>query len=183
MSLLLTKSCEYALLVSIQQGKFEWERETSIEVETELDLKLPSSIDDLIPQNTQISCSANIERDGSCDFNVSLVYFVSSKQLGRLRKERAQTTIRVRQRGKEGGKKEVDRLQLSIVEAKEVVPKSAHQLDHIYKFVADKGHWQTLSSGAEIGMGLFYVAMPESQPAKGTLASTRVSTPCIELRS
>ncbi|KAG1468462.1 hypothetical protein G6F56_003815 [Rhizopus delemar] len=186
MSLLLTKSCEYALLVTIQQGRYFKSDNESIQVETELDLKLPSSINDLIPHNTKItSPSANIERDGTCDFNVSLVYFVSSKQLVRLRKERAKAIIRTRRIYKDQKMKLVDTIQLPITEAKEVVPKSAHQLDHIYKFVADKGAWCTLSSQEQLKVGLFYVAMPDSSNSGGGGGGTitRVSTPCIELRS
>ncbi|KAG1058108.1 hypothetical protein G6F43_000100 [Rhizopus delemar] len=182
MSLLLTKSCEYALLVTIQQGQYFEYDNYSIKVETELDLKLPCSVDDLIPQDTLISSpSANIQTNGTCTFNVSLVYFLSTKQLIRLRREGAATTLSIKKVFNDSLSTTMDKIQLSVSEAKEVIPKSAHHLDHIYKFVADKGDWCKLSSGNEqLKLGLFYVAMPDTATTNST---SRVNTPCIELRS
>ncbi|ORE09206.1 hypothetical protein BCV72DRAFT_68699 [Rhizopus microsporus var. microsporus] len=175
MSLLLTKTCEYALLVTIQQGRHFNSNDQSIQVETELDLKLPSSINDLIPQNTKISTpSANIETDGTCTFNVSLVYFISTKQLIRLRKDKATTRIYIK-----NDHSLLNSFSLPISEAREVVPQSAHKLEHIYKFVADKGVWCSMpESQQELKIGLFYVAMPDT-----TKDIPTVTTPCIELRS
>ncbi|KAG0886872.1 hypothetical protein G6F15_002970 [Rhizopus arrhizus] len=186
MSLLLTKSCEYALLVTIQEGRYFKNDDYSIKVETELDLRLPSSINDLIPQDTLISSpSVNIQTDGTCAFHVSLVYFISSKQLVRLRKEKATTTLYIKKVYKDSSlaAEIMDKIQLSISEAKEVVSKSAHHLEHIYKFVADKGDWCQITRGGkeQVKVGLFYVAMPDT--AANTNSTSRVSTPCIELRS
>ncbi|EIE85310.1 hypothetical protein RO3G_10020 [Rhizopus delemar RA 99-880] len=186
MSLLLTKTCEYALLVTIQEGRYFKSDDYSIKVETELDLKLPSSINDLIPQDTLISSpSVNIQTDGTCAFHVSLVYFISSKQLVRLRKEKATTTLYIKKVYKDSSPATeiMDKIQLSISEAKEVVSKSAHHLEHIYKFVADKGDWCQITRGGkeQVKVGLFYVAMPDT--AANTNSTSRVSTPCIELRS
>ncbi|KAI8348840.1 hypothetical protein EDC96DRAFT_448684 [Choanephora cucurbitarum] len=167
MSLLLTKTCEYAILITIQQ------------VETELDLKLPPSIDDLIPQKTTISThKAKVDSHGNCAFNISLVYYVSFKQLIRLRKLNATTTLTVHQTNKSGQLPPASAA-LTMAEAKEVVPQAGHKLDQIYKFVSDKGSWCSLShTQQQLKAGLFYVAMPDTNPTVAV-----ASTPSIQLRS
>ncbi|EPB84774.1 hypothetical protein HMPREF1544_08496 [Mucor circinelloides 1006PhL] len=174
MSLLLTKTCEYAILVTIQQGR-SFAKNATIKVETELDLKLPPSINDLIPQNTIISTPATkSDKSGNCTFNQSLVYYVSWKQLQRLRKLDATTTLHVYEN------KQLFDLTFSISEAKEVVHQSGHKLDQIYKFVSDKGAWCSIQNATEnqqLKAGLFYVQMPDNNNA------ISVTTPSIQLRS
>ncbi|OAD06270.1 hypothetical protein MUCCIDRAFT_155283, partial [Mucor lusitanicus CBS 277.49] len=174
MSLLLTKTCEYAILVTIQQGR-SFARNATVKVETELDLKLPPSINDLIPQNTIIATPATkSDASGNCTFNQSLVYYVSWKQLQRLRKLDATTTLHVHEN------KQRFALTFSISEAKEVVHQAGHKLDQIYKFVADKGAWCSIQNATEnqqLKAGLFYVQMPDNNNA------ISVTTPSIQLRS
>ncbi|KAG2230609.1 hypothetical protein INT48_009599 [Thamnidium elegans] len=162
MSLLLTKTCEYAILVSIQQ---------------ELDLKLPPSIDDLIPTKTLISSPiSKVDSNGTCSFNVSLVYFVSFKQLSRLRRNEATATLTIKSLDSDNSK-----LTLLVSEAKEVIPQSEHKLDHIYKFVSDKGAWCTIpKTRQQLKVGLFYVAMPDNHSSNNSIV---LNTPCIQLRS
>ncbi|KAI8077347.1 uncharacterized protein B0P05DRAFT_544690 [Gilbertella persicaria] len=169
MSLLLTKTCEYAILISLQQGR-HFKGET-IKIETELDLKLPPSIDDLIPQKTSITTPpTKIDPEGNCSFNISLVYYVSFKQLTRLRKLNATITLKVQLDHHQ------TELKLSMSDAKEVVPQSGHKLDQIYKFVSDKGSWCTLADKQQLKVGLFYVAMPDTN----TIVA---NTPSMQLRS
>ncbi|KAI7892656.1 uncharacterized protein EV154DRAFT_504406 [Mucor mucedo] len=177
MSLLLTKTCEYAILVTIQQGRY-FQTDATIKIETELDLKLPPSIDDLIPTKTNI-CSppSKVDNHGNCSFNVSLVYFVSHKQLTRLRRNEATMSICVKKEDKHNNK-----IVFLIADAKEVIPQSEHKLDHIYKFVADKGAWCTIAkTRQQLKVGLFYVAMPDNNHSSNN--SIVLNTPCIQLRS
>jgi hypothetical protein len=144
-------------------------------VETELDLKLPPSINDLIPQNTIISTpTTKSDKTGNCTFNLSLVYYVSWKQLQRLRKLDATTTLHIYENNK------LFNHMFSISEAKEVVHQSGHKLDQIYKFVSDKGAWCSIQNATEnqqLKAGLFYVQMPDNNNA------ISVNTPSIQLRS
>ncbi|KAI8642658.1 hypothetical protein BD408DRAFT_387007 [Parasitella parasitica] len=174
MSLLLTKTCEYALLITIQQGRC-FAKNATIRVETELDLKLPASISDLIPNKTIISTPTTMsDSTGSCAFNLSLVYYVSWKQLQRLRKLDATTTLHVHENDT------LFDLVFTMSEAKEVVHQSGHKLDQIYKFVSDKGAWRSIQSATEnqqLKAGLFYVQMPDTNNA------ISANTPSIQLRS
>ncbi|KAI9353148.1 hypothetical protein BD770DRAFT_474337 [Pilaira anomala] len=182
MSLLLTKTCEYAILVSIQQGRY-FQTDTTLKIETELDLKLPASIDDLIPTKTIISSPvAKVDSNGTCSFNVSLVYFVSYKQLSRLRRNEATTTLSVnRVDSLTNNYHQNNKLTLLVSEAKEVIPQSEHKLDHIYKFVSDKGAWCTIpKTRQQLKVGLFYVAMPDNHGSNNSIV---LNTPCIQLRS
>ncbi|KAI8390365.1 hypothetical protein BD560DRAFT_362230 [Blakeslea trispora] len=170
MSLLLTKTCEYAILITIQQGRY-FDQIDTVRVESELDLKLPPSIDDLIPQKTTISTPlTKVDCHGNCTFNASLVYYVSLKQLTRLRKLNATTTLTVPQTGTS--------LSFTMADAKEVVPQAGHKLDQIHKFVSDKGSWCSLSHTQQLKVGLFYVAMPDTNTPTAV-----ASTPSIQLRS
>jgi hypothetical protein len=204
MSLLLTKTCEYAILVSIQQGTAYKYTETqptaltilfylgryfptreSYKIETELDLKLPPSIDDLIPTKTIISSPVQkVDVNGHLFFNVSLVYFVSFKQLQRLRRNDATTTLTIKRVSATTEKEGNNKLLFSISEAKEVIPQSQHKLDHIYKFVSDKGAWYTIpENGQQLKVGLFYVAMPDNTGLSSSAGSVIINTPSIQLRS
>lgn len=150
---------------------------TSIKIETELDLKLPPSIDDLIPTKTLLSSPiTKVDPNGTCSFNVSLVYFVSFKQLSRLRRNEATAILTIKSLDSDNSK-----LTLLVSEAKEVIPQSEHKLDHIYKFVSDKGAWCTIpKTRQQLKVGLFYVAMPDNH---GSSNSIVLNTSCIQLRS
>ncbi|CAO3640131.1 unnamed protein product [Mucor hiemalis] len=192
MSLLLTKTCEYAILVSIQQGRYFSVNNNgapySVKIEAELNLKLPPSIEDLIPTRTILhSPPSKVDTNGNCTFNISLVYFVSFKQLQRLRRTNAKTTIRVLKIDSEGASQtSTSSLQFSVSEAKEVIPQSQHKLDQIYKFVLDKGAWFTTpKTRQQIRVGLFYVAMPDNTGNNSSVTSNSsvLITPSIQLRS
>lgn len=196
MSLLLTKTCEYAILVSIQQGRYFSVNNNgapySVKMEAELDLKLPPSIEDLIPTRTILhSPAAKVDTNGNCSFNISLVYFVSFKQLQRLRRTDAKTTLKLIKINSEGTAQLCDSssfLQFSLSEAKEVIPQSQHKMDQIYKFVLDKGAWHTIpKTRQQVRVGLFYVAMPDNNSNSTSTSSSSsnsvLNTPSIQLRS
>jgi hypothetical protein len=145
-------------------------------------LKLPASINDLIPPDTTIySQAVKVTSDGQCQLNASLAYLVSSKLLQRLRKSEAKVVLTIQQVSTSGkilnNSDNNNTLHFSIAEAKEVVPQSPHKMDHIYNFIADKGAWCSLgNNNTELKAGIFFVAMPDN-------TKTIVHTPFIELKS
>ncbi|CEP18793.1 hypothetical protein [Parasitella parasitica] len=150
-------------------------KNATIRVETELDLKLPASISDLIPQKTVISTpTTKSDSSGNCTFNISLVYFVSWKQLQRLRKLDATATLHVYENDT------LFDLEFTMSEAREVAHELGHKLDQIRRFVSDKGAWCSIQNAAEnkqLKAGLFYVKMPDTNNA------ISANTPSIQLRS
>lgn len=168
------------IIITTTTGRY-FQTDTTIKIETELDLKLPPSIDDLIPTKTNLSSPvAKVDSNGTCSFNVSLVYFVSYKQLSRLRRNEATTTLSVNRVDSLTNNNNC-KLTLLVSEAKEVMPQSEHKLDHIYKFVSDKGAWYTIpKTRQQLKVGLFYVAMPDNHSSNNSIV---LNTPCIQLRS
>ena len=150
-------------------------------------MKLPPSIEDLIPTNTVITSPATkVDSNGNCLFNVSLVYYVSFKQLQRLKRSDAKTTLSLVKINHDATteKDKNDQLLFSISDAKEVLYQSQHKLDYIYNFVADKGAWYTIQkTRQQLKVGLFYVAMPDNNNNFSSNSSMISNSPSIQLRS
>ncbi|KAI8371791.1 uncharacterized protein BYT42DRAFT_581574 [Radiomyces spectabilis] len=178
MSLLLTKTCEYAILVAIQQGRnFSHSAEHDISVQSKLELLLPSSVDDLIPPTTVISTApAPIARDGTVSFHTTLAYLVSSKLLHRLRANDAHISLNVGKLDLEASRQVMGTMKLQLSTAKMVVQRNGpKRMEQVNEFVVDKGVWHSLSNRKEqIKAGIFIVAMRDKKPALSSIADTKL---------
>ncbi|CDH57228.1 predicted protein [Lichtheimia corymbifera JMRC:FSU:9682] len=189
MSLLLTRTCEYAILVALQKGRyFSHSTEHDICIQSKLELRLPAAVDDLIPPTTIISTPpATISREGTVTLNTTLAYLISTKLLQRLRTHDAEITLTVDAVGVDAGQQRIGTARLRVSEAKMVVHHGGH-MDKVNRFVADRGDWQTLSDGRrnkeQLKAGLFIVAMPteKSQQASPAMAPSP-SSALLELKS
>ncbi|KAF7721750.1 hypothetical protein EC973_004167 [Apophysomyces ossiformis] len=190
MSLLLTTTCDYAILVAIQQGRhFTHSEEHDIYVQSKLELLLPKPVDDLIPPTTVISTApATIDHHGCVRFQTTLAYLVSTKLLNRLRTYDALITLTVSALSLDANMSDLGSIRLHLSGAKMVVQHHGQrQLDELNQFVMDKGAWQTISNRREqIKAGLFIVAMPENnktQAPRPTMTKfvDAASEPSLEL--
>lgn len=142
-----------------------------------MDLKLPPSIDDLIPSSTTIQTQVlQIDDNGEFSSDSPLVYYISFKQLQRLRKVNSNITLSICQNDT------LDKLIFSMSDAKEVVyNQTSKKLDQIYQFVSDKGHWyKVIGQQKELKIGLFYVQMPDNNNSS---SNNSVAGSFIHIRS
>ncbi|KAI8994605.1 hypothetical protein BDB01DRAFT_773384 [Pilobolus umbonatus] len=182
MSLLLTKTCEYVLIIVLEEGRYFDTDTYSIRVNAELDLKLPPTIDDLLPMKTTISTESTKIENGHCSFiTPPLAYFISHKQFRRLRKTDAKITLTLYKNTEDSP---ISSLLFPIYEAKEVIKKQEHKMDIIYQFVSDKGAWMTLPKRKEqIKVGFYYVSMHDykkndTNKNRATHSNTNTNTSC-----
>lgn len=171
MSLLLTRTCEYAILVALQKGRyFSHSTEHDICIQSKLELRLPAAVDDLIPPTTIISTPpTSISREGTVTLNTTLAYLISAKLLQRLRTHDAEITLTVDAVGVDAGQQRIGTTRLRVSEAKMVVHHGGH-MDKVNRFVADRGEWQTLSDGRrnkeQLKAGLFIVLCQQKRHNK-----------------
>ncbi|KAL0078476.1 hypothetical protein J3Q64DRAFT_1646050 [Phycomyces blakesleeanus] len=165
MSLLLTTTCDYALLVAIQQGRhFLPRNDDDVCIESKLELRLPEAVDDLILPTTIISTRpATIDPDGQVIFRTTLAYLVSTKLLSRLRTYNAHVLLTISTLSADCTRTPLGVVRLQLSSAKMVVQRHGQrQLHEVNRFVVDKGAWQPLPSREEqVKAGLFIVAMPD----------------------
>ncbi|KAG0176833.1 hypothetical protein DFQ29_005578 [Apophysomyces sp. BC1021] len=185
MSILLTTTCDYAILVAIQQGRhFSHSEEHDICIQSKLELLLPKPVDDLIPPTTIINTApATIAADGSVHFQTTLVYLVSTKLLSRLRTYNAQISLTISSLSVDASSSNLGTIRLHLSGAKMVVQHHGQrQLNEVNQFVVDKGAWQSIPNRREqIKAGLFIVAMPDKKQQQPKYDAA--SEPSLELRS
>ncbi|KAI8146070.1 hypothetical protein BJV82DRAFT_501710, partial [Fennellomyces sp. T-0311] len=177
MSLLLTKTCEYAILVAVQQ-------EHDICVQSKLELRLPAAVDDLIPPTTIISTPPTpISREGTVTFDTTLAYLISAKLLHRLRTYNAEITLTASSVSADAAQQRIGTLSLSVPDAKMVVHHGA-QMDKVNRFVVDRGDWRSLlpdNRKEQLKAGLFIVSMPDKKSLSSS--SSFSSSYNMELKS
>ncbi|KAI9311422.1 hypothetical protein BX666DRAFT_1881825 [Dichotomocladium elegans] len=186
MSLLLTRTCEYAILVSLQKGRFfSHSTEHDIFIQSKLELHLPAAVDDLIPPASLISSApVPISREGNVEFNTTLAYLISTKLLQRLREHDCEISLLVKSVTTDAREKTLGTFCLRVAEAKMVVHRGpAAGMDKVNRFVADRGEWQKLEKGEEVKAGLFIVAMPNEKNASGSGAGVTNATRSSSVRS
>ncbi|KAI9288874.1 hypothetical protein BC943DRAFT_267297, partial [Umbelopsis sp. AD052] len=169
MTLLLTKTCHYAVLVAIEEGA--------------LNLVLPSVVDDLIPPATLIN-SVPVSTHSRPAWRTTLAYFVSAKLLRRLRKQGAQVRLDVATLSLDSRHEVMGTVSLDVKDAKMVLMKDGkRELREVEAYVVDKGNWLPLSPPAgaktspssrnpEIKAGLFVLDMPQAVSDLAARSST-----------
>ncbi|KAI8062496.1 hypothetical protein BC940DRAFT_308765 [Gongronella butleri] len=184
MTLLLTKSCDYALLVAIEEGKHfssPADDDKDLFIHSRLDLPMPEPMEDLIPPPTLITTQP-IPLSSAPQWQTTLVYFLSSKILRRLRQHGASVKMQILTLSVDGDTEVVGRVDLPLDAAKVVVMKDGKRpLSCVKDYVIDKGAWHPLraatrtptngqihATNPKIKVGLFVVDMPP--PAGATNA-------------
>ncbi|KAH8554160.1 hypothetical protein BGW37DRAFT_409848, partial [Umbelopsis sp. PMI_123] len=170
MTLLLTKTCHYAVLVAIEEGA--------------LNLVLPSVVDDLIPPATLIN-SVPVSTNARPAWRTTLAYFVSAKLLRRLRKQGAQVRLDVATLSLDSRHEVMGTVSLDVKDAKMVLMKDGkRELREVEAYVVDKGNWLPLSPptgtksillspNPEIKAGLFVLDMPQAvNPSKSSSSTS-----------
>ncbi|KAI9018046.1 hypothetical protein CLU79DRAFT_761451 [Phycomyces nitens] len=180
MSLLLTTTCDYALLVAIQQGRhFLPRNDDDVCIESKLELRLPEAVDDLILPTTIISTRpATIDPDGQVIFRTTLAYLVSTKLLSRLRTYNAHVLLTISTLSADCTRTSLGVVRLQLSTAKMVVQRHGQrQLHEVNRFVVDKGSWQPLPSREEqVKAGLFIVAMPDHYRSTSKATSSMMAS-------
>ncbi|KAI7859039.1 hypothetical protein BDC45DRAFT_601932 [Circinella umbellata] len=181
MSLLLTRTCEYAILVAVQQGRhFSHSADHDICVQSKLELRLPAAVDDLIPPTTIISTPpTSILRDGTVLFDTTLAYLISTKLLQRLRTHNAEINLTANSVGSDATQQRIGTISLSVADAKMVVHHGGH-MDKVNRFVVDRADWRSLSPDnnrkEQLKAGLFIVSMPDKKGNNLSSASSSFSS-------
>lgn len=179
MSLLLTKNCHYAILVAIEDGQnFIGQGDKDTYVTSRLNLKLPRPVDDLIPPTTLLSTKPTILTDKP-EWRTTLVYFVSSQILHRLRKRQAQVTLDVNTLAEEGTREVLGSVVLKMEDARIVMQRGKQDITQIQEFVNDKGTWLHLNENtrSKIKVGLFITVMPQNTDAVDKKFGTPLQRP------
>ncbi|KAI9266676.1 hypothetical protein BDA99DRAFT_506407 [Phascolomyces articulosus] len=188
MSLLLTRTCEYAILVAVQQGRhFSHSANHDICIQSKLELRLPAAVDDLIPPTTIISTPpTSISRDGTVFFDTTLAYLISTKLLQRLRTHNAEINLTVNSVASDATQQRIGTLSLSVADAKMVVHHGGH-MEKVNRFVVDRGDWRSLSPDnnrkEQLKAGLFIVSMPDKKSLSSTSSSCSTSFNNMEIKS
>lgn len=167
MSLLLTKNCHYAILVAIEDGQhFVAQEDKDVYIASRLNLKLPRPVDDLIPPTTLISTKPTILTDKP-QWRTTLVYYVSSQILHRLRKRQAQVTLEVNTMAEKGARDILGSIVLKMEDAKMVILNGKRDISQIQQFVVDKGDWLSVNDNnrSQVKAGLFIAEMPQNTDA------------------
>ncbi|KAI8077445.1 hypothetical protein BDF21DRAFT_421041 [Thamnidium elegans] len=167
MSLLLTKNCHYAILVAIEDGQhFIAQEDKDVYIASRLNLKLPRPVDDLIPPTTLISTKPTILTDKP-QWRTTLVYYVSSQILHRLRKRQAQVTLEVNTLAEKGARDILGSIVLKMEDAKMVILNGKRDISQIQQFVVDKGDWLSVNENnrSQVKAGLFIAEMPQNTDA------------------
>ncbi|KAI8339728.1 hypothetical protein BC941DRAFT_468997 [Chlamydoabsidia padenii] len=177
MTLILTTTCHYALLVAIEEGAgFPSLCDGDIFVQSRLSLHLPDTVGDLIPPSTIISAKPT-KLVPNPQWRTTLVYFLSAKLLKRLRRQHAQVTLQIKTMAAEQGNMlELGTATLKVDQAKVIkMVRGQQPLNILKNYVVDKGEWKPIrKDGAEstvaittttkcttqIKAGLFVVDMP-----------------------
>ncbi|ORX53603.1 hypothetical protein DM01DRAFT_1407747 [Hesseltinella vesiculosa] len=175
MTLLLTKSCDYALLVAIEEGKgFPNDEDKDVFIHSRLDLPLPEPMEDLIPPPTLITTQP-INLDSSPQWHTTLVYFISSKILKRLQQHQSSVNMQLLTISVDGETDEIGKLILPLNDAKVVLMKDGKRpLSYVKDYVVDKGSWQPVNHRAQLKVGLFIVDMP---PPAGERNNRNIAMP------
>ncbi|KAI8344837.1 hypothetical protein BC941DRAFT_508341 [Chlamydoabsidia padenii] len=164
MTLILTETCHYALLVAIEEGAgFPSLRDHEIFIHSRLALHLPNTVGDLIPPPTIISARPT-QLVSHPQWRTTLVYFLSAKLLRRLRRRQALVTLQITAMSEQCDTLDLGAATLRVDEAKMIKMTQQDQkppLATLKNFVVDKGEWKPIRGGkAQIKAGLFIVDMP-----------------------
>ncbi|KAG2174266.1 hypothetical protein INT43_004289 [Umbelopsis isabellina] len=186
MTLLLTKSCHYAVLVAIEEGRhFPDNPDHDVFIQSRLNLVLPSVVDDLIPPATLIN-SVPVSTTPNPAWRTTLAYFVSAKLLRRLRKQGAQVRLDISTLSLDSRHEVIGSVSLDVKDAKMVLMKNGkRELREVEAYVVDKGNWLSLSPPSssksnlpspcpEIKAGLFVLDMPQAVSDLAARSSTPV---------
>ncbi|ORZ16274.1 hypothetical protein BCR42DRAFT_414706 [Absidia repens] len=175
MTLILTTTCSYALLIAIDQGTgFPSFNDRDIFLHSRLALHLPDTIGDLIPPSTIISAKPT-KLVPKPQWRTTLGYFLSAKLLKRLKRRCAVITLQVTTMTGQGDMHELGTVTLRVDQAKTIKVTQRRQQQQqqppfniLKDYVIDKGDWKpvikngngTTMNNAQIKVGLFVVEMP-----------------------
>ncbi|KAI8382974.1 hypothetical protein BD560DRAFT_385671 [Blakeslea trispora] len=183
MSLLLTKNCDFAILVAIEDGQqFKEQLDKDVYLNSRLHLQLPPPVDDLIPPNTRLSTRSQVLTE-SPQWRTTLVYFVSQQLLNRLRKHSAHITLDITSLSEQSETAHIGSIELKMEDAKTVlIHKDNRDIEQIQAFVVDKGEWLPLHHPdhpvqGKIKAGLFLVKMPKTSTARNKEIGTPLQAP------
>ncbi|CAO3583970.1 unnamed protein product [Absidia cylindrospora] len=165
MTLILTETCHYALLVAIEEGAgFPSLMDHDIFIHSRLALHLPNTVGDLIPPPTIISAKPT-KLVPNPQWRTTLVYFLSAKLLRRLRRRHAQVTLQIMAMSEQCDTMELGSATLRVDHAKMIKMAQGQQpLTVLKNYVVNKGEWKQIRKDgmgrAQIKAGLFIVDMP-----------------------
>ncbi|KAI8578730.1 hypothetical protein K450DRAFT_281407 [Umbelopsis ramanniana AG] len=95
MSIVLTKTCQHAIVIVIRSGsKLPLVPSSTFFIECEIDLKLPSSVNDLLPPSTLIKSQLN-KNSLKSNWSTTLTYCLSAKLLNYLVKQDATLHLKI----------------------------------------------------------------------------------------
>lgn len=158
---------------------FKAQEDKDIYITSRLNLKLPRPVDDLIPPTTLISTKPTILTDKP-QWRTTLVYYLSSQILHRLRKRQAQITLEVITLPEKGSRDKIGTMVLQMDEAKLVLMRDGKRdISQIQQFVVDKGDWLSISenSRSKVKAGLFIVEMPNNTDTQDKEVGTPLQMP------
>ncbi|KAI7899896.1 uncharacterized protein BX663DRAFT_519856 [Cokeromyces recurvatus] len=175
MSLLITRNCHYAIIVAIGDGQeFKAEEDKDFCVRSQLNLILPSQLQDLIPPNTRLSTKPTTLHE-SFRIRTTLVYFVSSQLLKRLKKTQSSIILEFVSISVTSAENQLGTIEFKMEDAKMVrILEENSDIKTIENFVIDKGQWLPVGNEhmkGQIQAGLFIVEMPNNAkvPANNTV--------------
>ncbi|KAI9481555.1 MAG: hypothetical protein EXX96DRAFT_217895 [Benjaminiella poitrasii] len=166
MTLLVTRNCHYAIIVAIGDGEdFKAEEDKDFCVRSQLNLILPSQLQDLIPPNTRLSTKPTTFHE-SVRIRTTLVYYVSNQLLKQLMKTKSSITLDFVSISVSSAENPLGSIEFTMNDAKMVkIHEEKSDIKTIESFVIDKGEWLSVGNDhikGKIQAGLFIVEMPHN---------------------
>ncbi|KAG1177349.1 hypothetical protein G6F70_004189 [Rhizopus microsporus] len=162
MSLVVTKNYHYALLVAIDEGQhFGTKPNLELYISARLDIKLPPTVDDLIPPKTRISTQTTSFTQ-TPRWRTALIYFISKKFLHTLMRTQSDIKLEIMTVSEDMHRESLGLVELPIDQAKLVrLNREGREMTQVQQFVINKGDWLNVKGAgrAQIKAGLFIVEM------------------------
>ncbi|KAI9007916.1 hypothetical protein CLU79DRAFT_777504 [Phycomyces nitens] len=164
MAVHLTESCEFAILVAIEDGRgFTSDLDRDLLIYSRIRLPLPPSIDDLLLADNLIAARP-VPCTAEPSWRTTFVYFVSLKMLRRLRERSTPVVLELSYYSEDSTKIPIGNIQITMDTARLVVMRNGRREPaQVHDYVVDKGNWHTVGKErAQIKAGLFIVDIPST---------------------